>query len=93
MLKDFHFDLGPALIYYDNTSTIKIAENLVFHERMKHIEIDCHLVHQQLQCNLVHLLPVSSQLQLADCLTKALSPASFQLAIAKMGIQNLYTPS
>lgn len=44
-------DLGvfpsyATIIYCDNRSAIQIAHNDVFHDRTKHIEIDCHFVRQ-----------------------------------------------
>ena len=30
-------------VYYDNQSCIKLSENLVFHDRSKQIDIQCHL--------------------------------------------------
>ena len=35
---------GPMPMHCNNQSAIYTAQNLVFHERIKHIEIDYHLV-------------------------------------------------
>ncbi|XP_019172663.1 PREDICTED: uncharacterized protein LOC109168063 [Ipomoea nil] len=38
----------PIVIFGDSKSTIAIAENHMFHERTKHIEIDCHVVREKI---------------------------------------------
>jgi hypothetical protein len=91
-------DLGikfdaPAMVYCDNKSAIYLAHNPSFHERTKHIEIDCHVVRERIQSGLIHLLPVPSSAQLADVLTKQLSSYAFASLISKLGLLDIHSPA
>lgn len=70
LLKDLKIEyLQETVLNCDNKATIHIATNQVFHERTKHIELDCNLVRDKIQDDSIITQHVSS----ADILTKALN--------------------
>jgi hypothetical protein len=92
LLKDFLITHdSPILLHCDNKSAMHIAANPVFHERTKHIEIDCHVVRDKVQANIIQLLPVSSKEQIADIFTKSLHPGPFHTLQIKLGTIDIYS--
>ena len=65
--------ITPIPIKCNNQATMYIAKSPVFHERTKHIELDCHFVQEKLMVGLISLHHIPSKQQLADVLTKPLS--------------------
>ncbi|CAJ2637826.1 unnamed protein product [Trifolium pratense] len=91
LLKDLRVScVKPPVLYCDNQSALHIAANPVFHERTKHLEIDCHFVREKLQQDVFKLLLIHTKSQLADFFTKPLLPKSFQSFISKLNMVDIY---
>ena len=78
-------------LHVDNTSAIQIATNPVFHERTKHIEVDCHSIRDTLESRVISLPHISSDLQVADVFTKALTRQRHQFLVGKLLLTDLPT--
>ena len=60
-------------------------------KQTKHIEIDYHIVRDKVNQGCLKLLPISSQLQLADIFTKPLLPSLFQGLCSNLGMMNIHS--
>ncbi|XP_026422988.1 uncharacterized protein LOC113318892 [Papaver somniferum] len=78
LLKELHINVSyPIQLFYDNTSAIFLASNLVFHVRAKHIEVQYHVVRDLVSAGFLKISHVASENQLADIFTKGLCSPTF----------------
>ena len=78
--------MDPTMIYCDNLSCINLFENIVFHDRSKHIDIWYHHLQDCVVKRIMLLMYVSTEEQDANILTKALSKCKFEFHRDRIGV-------
>ena len=94
LLKDLGFNLQDSVpLYCDNQAATYIASNPVFHERTKHIEVDCHFIREKVKSKVIHTPYVTSKNQLADMFTKSLTRIKLEEIMHKLGAVDILAPT
>ena len=85
LLADLGFPQTSATpLLADNTSSIYITENPVFHERTKYIEVDCHFIRDKYDCKVSSSPHVSSELQIVNIFIKGLPWPRHEFLLRKL---------
>ena len=74
----FDYEMDSTVIHCDNQSCLKLSENLVFHDKSKHIEIKYHYIRDMVQRKAVHVQYLSTHEQVVDVFTKPLARTKFE---------------
>ncbi|KAA0050819.1 Beta-galactosidase [Cucumis melo var. makuwa] len=94
VLSDLHQECEtPLKLFCDNKVAISIANNLVQHDRTKHVEIDRHFIKERLDSGSICIPYIPSNQQIADVLTKGLFGPHFDLCVSKLGLIDIYLPT
>ncbi|GKA56164.1 indole-3-acetic acid-amido synthetase GH3.17 [Tanacetum coccineum] len=74
LLKELHQPTNYSVpLYCDNLSAIRLAENLVFHARTKHVEVYHHFIREKVLQGEINLKHVGTDGQVADLFTKGIT--------------------
>ncbi len=80
---------APTLVYTDNQSSIKLINNPVHHERTKHIDIQYHFTREQVDNGILTFEYISTDLQVADSLTKGVGGDKIAFCNRGMGLVDI----
>ncbi|CAL9031012.1 unnamed protein product [Prunus brigantina] len=85
LLQELHVSLpSPSLLWCNNSSSIALASNPIFHAGTKHIDVDYHYVRELVLAGSLHVHYVSTHTQMPDIFTKGLPLPQFAYRKSKL---------
>ena len=76
----------PLRIYCDNTAAVFFSKNNKYSKGAKHMELKYFVVKEEVQKQRVSIEHISTELMIADPLTKGLPPNMFNDRVNRMGL-------
>lgn len=87
MLKDIKVKCKePIIIYCDNSTTIDISRNPVFHSKTKHVSIKYNFLKDNVEANEVRLVYVNTKEKIANIFTKPVPKETFEYLREQLGV-------
>jgi hypothetical protein len=83
-MRDFGVIFERVPLLCDNTSTISVAKNPVFHKRMKHLEVRHHFLRDHVEKIDIKMRYINTERQLTDNFTKPLDASHFAALSGKL---------
>ena len=91
LLQELRFGKDEQMkIICDNQAALHISSIPVFHERTKHIKVDCHFIREKIASGCISTSFVNSNDQLADIFTKSFRGPRIKYICDKLGAFDLY---
>jgi hypothetical protein len=89
-MRDFGVIFERVPLMCDNTSTISVAKNLVFHKKMRHVEKRHHFLRDHVEKGDIEMRYIDTERQLADIFIKPLDSFRFAELWEEIGICHPY---
>ena len=86
LFRELHIISSSPTLWCDNIGTRYLSTNLVFHARMKHIEVDFHFVRELVAARRLRVCVIPGKDQTANLLTKPLPKSHFHQLRSKLNL-------
>lgn len=80
----------PIKFYCDNKATINISLNPMQHDKTKHIEVDRHIIKENVKEWIICITYIPTKEQTVDNFNKEQPQQNFENFISKLNIINIY---